>query len=61
MSTKTEKEYLAKLDAQLAHWAATDKAHKANVRKLEQLQKHELDWFDHRAYQRMIYSNGWHK
>ncbi len=59
--TKAEKAALAKLDAQLDHWSATDKTHKSTVRKLEQLQKHELDWFDHHAYQRMIYSNGWNR
>ena len=56
----TKKE-LAALDRQLAHWAATDKEHKANVKRLEELNKHDLDWFDLEAYQKRIYSNGWNR
>jgi hypothetical protein len=49
------------LDRQLAYWAATDKQHKATVKRLAKEQEHELDWFDVVAYQRHIYSNGWNK
>lgn len=49
------------LDKQLAHWAATDKAHTANMKKRHEETKHDLDWFDLKAYQNMIYGNGWNK
>ena len=49
------------LDRKLAHWAATDKEHKATVARLEELHKRDLDWFDEKAYQRMIYEGGWSK
>ncbi len=44
----------AHLDKKLAHWAATDTSHKANVKRLEELHKHDLDWFDLAKYQAMV-------
>lgn len=42
------------LDRKLAFGAATDKQHKAEVKRLEQLHKHDMDWFDLEAYQKMV-------
>ena len=58
---KRKSKEMQKLDAQLAYWAETDKQHKAEVARLEALHKNDLDWFDHVAYQRMIYEGGWSK
>ena len=60
MAKRKSKELQA-LDRKLAHWAATDKEHRANVKRMAEITKHDFDWFDLKAYQRMIYGNGWNK
>ena len=58
------KKQQAQLDAQLAHWQATDKASRANIAAMDAHRKahpDSIDRFDVQAYQRMIYSNGWNK
>jgi hypothetical protein len=58
---KRKSKELEALDRQIAHWESTNKEHTARVKRLAEEQKHELDWFDLKAYQNMIYGNGWNK
>ena len=56
----TKKE-IAALDKKLAHWAATDKEQRKHRDLMAEKTKHDFDWFDHVAYQKAIYKNGWNK
>lgn len=58
---KRKSKELAALDRQLAHWEATNKEHTANMKRRHEETKHDLDWFDLKAYQNFIYGGGWNK
>ena len=58
---KQKSKELEALDRKLAYWAATDKEQRAKRDEMAEKTKHDFDWFDHLAYQRRIYGNGWNK